>query len=48
MLHSAIYALAIVSVVAFGDGDAADVDFNSLDGVVTLFRVRGIGCARFD
>ena len=42
MLHSAIYALAIVSVVAFGDGDAADVDFNSLEGVVTLFRVRGV------
>ena len=42
--HAAIYALGIASVVAFGDGDAAEVDFNSLEGVVTMFKVRTPAC----
>ncbi|EJK67799.1 hypothetical protein THAOC_11119 [Thalassiosira oceanica] len=41
VLHAAIYALGVASVFVFGGDASSEVDFNSLEGVVTLFKVRG-------
>lgn len=41
VLHAAIYALGVLSVFVFGGDASSEVDFNSLEGVVTLFKVRG-------
>mmetsp|Transcript_33568 Transcript_33568/g.80311 ORF Transcript_33568/g.80311 Transcript_33568/m.80311 type:complete len:167 (-) Transcript_33568:612-1112(-) len=38
VLHAAIYALGVLSVFVFGGDASSEVDFNSLEGVVTLFK----------